>query len=129
MRRTHTHNANETGQCENVFSLISGIYFLFFDFDTAHKRKIYDNRCSHKNSYYHHNHHHHHHHSHYGNNTTPQSSTSQRRGNRCGGFTFRGLFEPTPFYRLFGSTKTKQSCFIHKSSTTSQRIHLGQMKT
>lgn len=69
----------------------------------AKKRKIYDNRFEKKNSYssynyghhYGHNHHHHHNHDY---TSTP---SSHRRGNRYG-FTWRGLFEPTPFYKIFG---------------------------
>lgn len=64
----------------------------------ARKRKIYDTRTTNKNSYTSHsysNHHHHHNHDY-------TTSSTHRRGNRYGGFTFRGFFEPTPFYKMFG---------------------------
>lgn len=76
----------------------------------AKKRKIYDSRHEKKNSYsshsyaHHYGHNHHHHHNH----DYTSSTSSHRRGNRYG-FTWRGLFEPTPFYKIFGTQNSTQS--------------------
>lgn len=85
-------------------------YFTIFFIKTkrktpcsAHKRKVYDSRVNQKSSHHHHHHHHHQYQGH-GNANTAQP---HRRGNRFCGFTFRGLFEPTPFYKFFG-TETKR---------------------
>lgn len=79
-------------------SLFPDIYYLQWLNDVGHKRKIYDTRNTTKSSYHSYNHHTHHHQN---NDYTP--SSTHRRGNRFGGFTFRGLFEPTPFYKFFGT--------------------------
>lgn len=72
----------------------------FFSVNLAKKRKIYDTRGMNKSSYHSHSYSHHNHHNH-----DYSSASAHRRGNRYSGFTFRGLFEPTPFYKIFGIIK------------------------
>lgn len=104
-----------------TFSAIFLFYFIFFFFSSfflssgheqivffysvnaAKKRKIYDTRGMNKSSYHSHGHSYSHHSHH--NNHDYSSSSAHRRGNRYSGFTFRGLFEPTPFYKIFGIIK------------------------
>lgn len=88
-------------------------YFLYFFFlisihantvaIVAHKRKIYDSRSTNKSANYSYNSHKYHHHCD-NNEYASTSATYPRRANRFAGFTLRGLFEPTPFYRFFGRT-------------------------
>lgn len=68
--------------------------------NVAKKRKIYDAHGMNKSSYHSHSYSHHHHHNH-----DYSSASPHRRGNRYG-FTFRGFFEPTPFYKIFGTKTT-----------------------
>lgn len=79
-------------------------------FQIAHKRKIYDNRSSNKSSYRSYSHHHNHHH--HRDQDYDYTPSSYRRGNRYGGFTFRGLFEPTSFYKFFGINIRVLSKFV-----------------
>lgn len=79
-------------------------------FQIAHKRKIYDNRSSNKSSYRSYSHHHNHHH--HRDQDYDYTPSSHRRGNRYGGFTFRGLFEPTSFYKFFGINIRVLSKFV-----------------
>lgn len=73
----------------------------------AKKRKIYDSRGEKKSSYNSHSYgHHFNHHNH------DYTSSAHRRGNRSG-FTFRGLFEPTPFYKIFGINIQLQQRIFH----------------
>lgn len=119
-RKSRTHSnvstSNEQFQCVvcHVFSIHSYFSFVFFSnfltrynnnnkkflyfsVNVAKKRKIYDTRGMNKSSYHSHSYGHHNHHNH-----DYPSASAHRRGNRYTGFTFRGLFEPTPFYKIFG---------------------------
>lgn len=108
---------NKKLKCIHVFLfyiILFCIFLLFFFVsNVVHKRKTYDNRSTNKNSNYNYSHHKYHHH--YGNNDYASASAYPRRGNRFAGFTLRGLFEPTPFYRFFGSISFPKR---HKSATS-----------
>ncbi|XP_031631797.1 dnaJ homolog subfamily B member 6-A, partial [Contarinia nasturtii] len=82
-------NPDNLDEANRKFREISEAYEVLSD---AKKRKIYDTRGTNKSSYHSYSHHHNHDYS---------SSSPHRRGNRYSGFTFRGFFEPTPFYKIF----------------------------
>uniref|UniRef100_A0A1L8DTR0 Putative dnaj molecular chaperone similarity domain protein n=1 Tax=Nyssomyia neivai TaxID=330878 RepID=A0A1L8DTR0_9DIPT len=77
-------NPNNQDEANKRFKEISEAYEVLSD---EHKRKIYDSRSTYKK--YHHNY----------DTTSHHRSTRDRAQNRV--FTFRGLFETTPFYRFF----------------------------
>lgn len=85
-------------------SFVHHFFFKYFSIHLAHKRKIYDNRGTHKL-----------HHSY--SDSTNNSSSYTRRGNRYSSgssYPFRGLFEQTPFYKFFGIVVHKKNRIIIK---------------